>query len=182
MLRGCNWVDGKAFFQQCHCTAALTESQLQAGVWVLCLQVKMRSFGVTDHYPSLRTLCLEKVKNTDTNFRPIDEVLSKWESNLVDSAVGFQSHWNFRAIGLWHNCGQISSPCAMVSQCIKSWSQYLPPSVRSFGISWDRELWKSLLLRFIHYLAKSENLIEANYGPLSLASLFSNSGSLKTML
>lgn len=77
MLRDCKWVDGKAFFQQYHCIAALTESQLQSRVWVLHLQVKMQSFGVIDHYPSLRTLCLEMIKNTDTNFQAINELLSK---------------------------------------------------------------------------------------------------------
>lgn len=117
--------------------------------------MKMWSSVVTDHYPSLRTLCLEKAKITDTHFHPIDELLSKWESNLVDSAVGCQSYWDVRATGLWCKSGQSSCPSAMGSQ-------YSPPSVRCFEISWYRELWESSLLRFIHYLAKSEDLIEAN--------------------
>lgn len=49
----------KGFSQQCHCTAALTGSQLQGMVSVLHLQVKMCSFVVTDHCPSLWTLLRE---------------------------------------------------------------------------------------------------------------------------
>jgi len=92
-------------------------------------------------------------------------------SSEISKPLGFQRYWSLA--WLWTD---------RFSLCIKSWSQYLPPSVRCFQISWYRELWKSLLLRFIHYLAKPENLTEANYCPLSLASLLRDSGSLKTML
>lgn len=123
----------KGFFQQCHCTAALTGSQLPAMVWVLHLQVKMGSFGVTDNCPSLGTLLRGDWTHQHLFLANI-WASEQWESNLVDSAGGFQSHWGFRAVGVWHSSGQITSPCATVSQCTEGWSQF-PSTCR---VLWDK--------------------------------------------
>lgn len=132
-------VDGKAFSS--NAIAQLLWQDPSCRAWCECYTCRCKC-GVlgsqTTVHPSGHRL--EKVKHIDTYFWPTDELLSKWESHLVDSAVGFQSQWGFRAVGVWHNSGEITSPCAVVSQCTEGWSQYFPPPAGCCEISWYREL------------------------------------------
>lgn len=173
--RECEYVDGKAFSS--NAIAQLLWQDPCCRAW--CEHHTCRWKGgvlgsQTTAHPS--GCCLEKVKHINIYFWPTDELLSKWESNLVDSAVGFQSHWAFRAVGVWHSSGQINSPCAMVSQCTEGCSQHFPPPVGCFETSWH----KKLDFKMYSLLSKIWTLYRSK--PFSLSSLSQNSGSLKTLL
>lgn len=85
-------VDGKAFSS--NAIAQLLWQDPSCRAWCECYTCRCKC-GVlgsqTTVHPSGHRL--EKVKHIDTYFWPTDELLSKWEWHLVDSAVGFQSCW-----------------------------------------------------------------------------------------